>query len=162
MSAHNLLSKVDRALVAYLISQNAGTADDVFPAKDSGDKHLNCTICWSERGVEDPPYSGTYVVTAQVQIRTLAAIDVNQDPEEPKALSEDRVAQTFDAFHVGIDSAGDKLADAITEAAHAAGITDFTVQNVSPGPITQGFDDQHARAMKGSAWVDAIELEILC
>ena len=161
MGNHKVLSKCDQALVAYIISQGAGTVADVYTAKSSVDKELNDTIVWSERGVEDPPYSGNYTVTTRVQVRSVAAVDVNEDPDAVKQSSDDRVSDTFDLFHAATlgQNAGDKLAEAITAAGN---IPDFTIQNVRVISVSQGYADQHGRVMKAPAWVDEMELEIIC
>src|SRR5438128_1678106 len=139
MPAHNLLSKCDRALAAWLISRGAGTATDVFPAKNSGDKEaLPCTVIWSERASEAAPFSGTYVITTQVQVRSLMALDVDQPPaqEAQRLISENRVALTFDSFHVDLDSGtGDDLGDDITAAARSAAgnnsdLQEFTMETI--------------------------------
>jgi hypothetical protein len=161
VGSHNICSKTDRALVAYLISEQAGTADDVYPAKRPSDKGLPDTICFSSRARLETPHSGVYVVTAMVQVRTDPTIDTDQTAEDKKQTSEDRVAATFDAFWAEVDSASDKLAEAITTAARASTATgdedlaDFTVQACTVVSQEAGFDP------KGNAWTDTIELEMV-
>ena len=72
--------------------------------------------------------------------------------------------QVFDLFHFGDGQSGTDLADAITKVARLGQtqLSDFTMQSVRVLSIEQGYDDQHGRAMKGLAWVDSMELEILC
>jgi hypothetical protein len=159
--SHNILSKTDRALVAYLVSEDAGTIDDVYPAKRSADKAVPCTVCYSERAVQDPPYSGVYEVTAAILIKTVPAVDVDEDPDAPKAASEERVGKTFDLFFAGLDTASDKLADAITAAARASSaigdedLADFTCQAVTVDGPEAGFDS------KGNVWVDTLNLKLV-
>jgi hypothetical protein len=162
---HNILSKCDRALVAYLIAQGAGTEGDIFPAKNSAGKEAPCTICWSERFEEEGAYSGTFCVHASVMVRTQAAVDYGEEANAPKLTSEARVRATFDAFYTDVDTAGDKLAAAITAAARASGpddnpgdLADFTALNVSVKSGEAAFDERH----DGSVWVDTINLEITC
>lgn len=155
MAAHNLLSKCDRALAAYIISQGAGTADDTYPAKRSEDKALPDTLCHCDSAAELAAYSGTYSVSASVNVRTQAAItSPSEDPDQPREDAEERVSATFDLFHLNTDSAGDKLAEAITLAASAAGVSDLTILNVSVKNISAGFEE------KGSAWIDTLNLEL--
>jgi|ERR1035441_5082421 hypothetical protein len=162
---HNLLSKTDRALVAYLVAQEAGTVADVLPAKRSQDRTLPATVCFSNRGQEAAPYSGTYVVSASIIVRSPGAVELNAAANDARLASEERVAQTFDAFHKDIDSAGDKLADDITAAARALAIADpdnngdladFTVLDV----VIKGID---AGVEEGTVvWTDTLELELVC
>ena len=159
MADHNILSKLDRALVAYLISVGAGTADDVYPAKRSDEKGLPCTVCYSQSASLVHPFTGDWAIDVSIMVKTDPCIDVDQDAAEPKATSEARVAATFDAFFAGLDSTGDKLAEAITAAVRASGDADlatFTVINVTPKTVEAGFDQ------KGNAWIDTLDLEIIC
>lgn len=162
MPSHNILSKTDRALVAYLISVEAGTAADVYPAKRSEDKALPDTLCFSSRARLVRPHSGIYTVTAMVQVRTDPSIDVDQTAAEKKETSEERVGNTFDAFWAGVvSSSSEALAEAITAAARAstaegdADLADFTVQACEVENMEAGFDP------KGNAWTDTIELELV-
>ncbi len=163
-AAHNLLSKNDRALVAFLVSKNAGTAADIFPSKSSGDKPLPVTICWSERAAEVAPYSGTYLIEVTVAIRTNAEIETGAAPQAARLASETRVAATFDAFHAGFDSSGENLGIAITQAAAAAAAADptnngdlaaYTALNCQIKSIEAGFIEE------GANWEDRIILEVL-
>jgi hypothetical protein len=157
VAAHNVLADCDRALAAYLISAGAGTSADVFPAKHSEDKPLPCTICFSSRAKMQSPYLGNYIVSAAIMVKTDPNVDVNQDPDEPPGISDERVADTFDAFFVGQNvQDSSALADAITAAARAAGALTFTVQSVGIAGVEAGFDQ------KGNAWIDTLDLEILC
>jgi len=164
MAAHNILSKVDRALRAYLLTvPDAGTDGDIHPAKRSLDKTLPCTVCFSQRAAPASLYSGVWLVEASVMVKTVAAIDQDEAEDTPKSDSELRVGATFDAFFVSEqaagDGAGDKLAALITAAARATGDPDlatFTVQNVEVKGPEAGFEP------KGSVWVDTLDLEILC
>lgn len=161
---HNLLSKNDRALMAYLISVSAGTAADVFPAKRSGNKTAPCTICWSKKADPCGDYSGTWTIQGAVIIRTLAPVDAGADAEQPRLDSETRVAKTFDAFHMDLDSSGDKLAEDITMAARALAaadpsrhgdMADYTVLNlVIKGPEA-GFEED------SEAWNDRLNFEMV-
>src|SRR5207244_9615413 len=118
----NIPSTCDRALVAYLISRGAGTSLHVYPVKRSLDKTLPDTICHCDTAKEDPPYSGNYLVTGTINVRSQAAIDdPGNDPDQPLNDADLRVAASFDAFHVELNSAGDTLGDLITAAAASSG-----------------------------------------
>ena len=147
---HNLLSKCDRALMAYIIAGGSGTSADTYPAKRSQDRDLPCTICYSESCVELAHYSATYSVKASIIVRSNAPTESGWDPSQPKLDSDARVAQTFDLFHTDLDSSGDKLADDITAAARALATTDpdrhgdlanFTLQNIKIAGIEANFEE---------------------
>ncbi len=161
IGSHNILSKTDRALAAYLISVGAGTSADVYPAKRAEDKALPDTICFSNKAHLMTPNSGVYVVTAMVSVRSSPAADITETtetPDEKKETSEERVAATFDAFWSGVDSSGESLGEAITDAARATGDADlqnFTVQCCVVQTQQAGYDE------RGNAWTDTIELELV-
>jgi hypothetical protein len=156
---HNLLSKCDRALVAYLISKAAGTSDDVLHFKSAGDEpRPPFTKCFAESAMELLDHLGAYTVKASVDVHTNAAPDHDSDLEQMRLDSDDRVQAAFDALHETDDGSGGGLADAITAAAVGAGITDFTVDEVkvvAPG-IQQG------RGERDGEWIDTINLELIC
>jgi hypothetical protein len=157
MASHNLLSKCDRAIVAYLISDGAGTAEDVFPGKRAANlPNPPFTVVMSEGGSETVPFTGVYTVSTTVEIHTNAAPDQDQDTDQMRLDSDDRVAATFDALHDKFSQCGDQLADLITAAANAAGISDFTVDNVSDFKIGQG------RGEKEGEWIDTLEMQLVC
>jgi hypothetical protein len=157
MAYHNLLSKVDQALVAYLISAGAGTADDVFTHKRAGDlPNPPFTTCFADSGREEVPKSGVYKVKASVDVHTNCAPDKDEDTDQMKLDSDARVAATFDALHDLYEQCGDQLADLITAAARAAGVENFTVQDVAVAEISQG------RADKDGEWIDSLDLELTC
>ncbi len=157
MPSHNILSKTDRAIMAYLISADAGTDADVFPAKLSIDKDLPCTVCFSDRA----EWNGSgWLVSSAVSVRTAAGIDVDQSATEPKDLSEERVGKTFDAIMTGIDDSGQghELGELITTAARNSGdsdLSDFTIETVNIKGVEAGFEG------KVSCWLDTFTLELL-
>jgi hypothetical protein len=151
--------------MAYLISVSAGTAADVFPAKRSGDKTAPCTICWSKKGDPCGDYSGTYTIQGSIIVRTLAPVDAGVTGEQPRLDSETRVGKTFDALHMDIDTASDKLAADITAAARAlavsdpsnhADLADYTVQSVMTKGVEAGFEENT------EAWNDQLNFEMIC
>jgi hypothetical protein len=161
---HNLLSKCDRALVAYIVAQGAGTINDTVPAKRSQDRPLPCTVAYSERAVEVAPYSGTYLVSASIIVRSEAPADAGEDPEAKPVDSDDRVSAIFDLFHIGIDSSGERLADAITAAARALAadqpdrygdLADLTIMDVVIKGIEASFEEGT------TAWTDTLNLELV-
>lgn len=160
MGAHNILSKCDQALAAFIIAKGAGTATDVFPSKRSADKALPCTICksFSAKPLPEQPYSGNRMVEALVIVRTFAVAEEEADNEAgvPKTSSDARVSATFDIFNSDLDDSSDKLGEAITAAALAAGVTGFTCFSCEVTEETAGFEG------KGDGWYDAVHLSLYC
>lgn len=152
----NILQKTDNALVAYVISAGAGTADDVFPAKRSLTKTLPCTICESKSAKPvGNNMSGLYEVDCSVYVRTQGSLeDEDNLAGTPADDSADRVAKTCDIFNTNLDQAGDMLADLINAAASGL-VTDFKVQDAQINEIRAGFE------AKGDAWVDIIDLKLV-
>lgn len=158
MTAH-LLSKLDQALVAYLISRGAGTIEDTFAAKRSADKRLPCTICYSERAVATAPYANQWVVSVAIMVKTNPNLDVEEtDAEAKKTDSDERVQKIFDAFVLDVDQDGSSVAALITQAGRAASgtLSDFTVDNVEVKGPEAGFET------KNDIWIDTLNLEIVC
>ncbi len=158
IGSHNILSKIDRALAAYVISVGAGTSADVYPSKRAEDKIMPDTICYAKQARMLTPNSGVYVVTAFVSVRSNPAADAGEAAADKKEASEERVSATFDAFMAGVTSSSGALAVAITAAARATGDADlqeFTVQACTVESQQAGFDE------RGNAWTDQIELELV-
>lgn len=163
MSWHNVLSKTDRAMAAYLISEQAGTAADILPAKLSILKALPHTVCYSSSAVEAAPYSGTYRVNLAVSVKSLAVEELGDDPaDQAKRVSSDaQVAFVFDLLKAGIDSSGATLAGNITTAARAlagseptkhADLADFTMQDILDKGIEASVDED-------GVWIETMNLE---
>jgi hypothetical protein len=157
MAVYRLLSKCDQAVAAYLISESAGTDSDVFPAKRAATlPNLPFTVVLSDDASEVVKYSGNYALSCTVEIHTNSAPDKDQDTEQMRLDSDARVAATFDALHSKYNQSGHDLADLITSAAAAAGIADFTVENVTDIEIGQG------RTERDGEWIDTLTLKLIC
>lgn len=149
MASHRILELTDSALVAYLISLNAGTADDVFPGKSVGNKALPNTVCDSQSWAEPDgmEYTGNAMVSATVTVNTEA---FSADSETTVDDSAARVSSTFDPFY---ENGPQSLGALITAAAVAAGVTMTCIA----ARVTGG-----DRAFSDGAWHDSINLELLC
>lgn len=151
---------MDRAVAAFIISEGAGTEDDVFPGKRAPDvPNPPYTVVFSESARSTHP--PVYRVKARIDVYTNAAPDKGEDEETMRLDSDERVSTTFDAFHLEADNGqgGHALADAITAAARGslyADLQDFTVQDVILGEMEQG------SAGKEGQWIDSLNLEIVC
>lgn len=167
-SYHNILSKNDRALMAYLVARGAGTFADVFPAKRSLNKELPCTVCWSEKGAPIRN-TGNYTLATSIMVKTAAPVDAGVDPGQPRLDSDARIRATFDAFFTmdtgGTDFDSTVVAAQVTASARAlaiadpanhADLADYTCLDVRDmGP-------EAAFSENGDAWVDTLNLEVDC
>ena len=164
---NNLLSKLDRALMAFVVAGGAGTFADVFPAKRSQAKGLPDTICYSEKGDEVGTGNATRNCKSSIMVRTSGAED-GQAEQTARLASEQRVGKTFDLFKTVVagqlDTSGEDVATQITAAARAlaisdptnhADLADFTALDVIDKGVAAGFDDD-------DAWVDTLHLEVIC
>jgi len=169
MGSHNPCGATDKMLAAYLISKGAGTADDVWPAKRSGDKDVQpSTICWahSAKVQRNGPFSGLWIVEAFIEVRSSAVPEENETDEDPKRKAADRFSLTLDAFLDGVDSASDKLGLAITSAGRGGGDPDIaqaTIQTAEIFQIDQGFNSRATTTSPTllNTWLDTIHVEIL-
>lgn len=162
MGNHTICSKLDRALVAYIIDQKAGTAGDTWPAKRSLDKSVPCNIVWTHTAKvpQDMPYAGNYLAEAFVEIRTPGVQDAGESEDQPREDSEARVSAVVDAFQMAGDNSGEQLAQRINQAA-AGVVDDFSVLSCRVIEVNQGFNPR-ALAEQGNCWLDTLHLEVLC
>ncbi len=166
MGSHNILSKSDRALVAYINSLNPGIGpDSIWPAKRSLDKTINGITAWSHSfsTQREDPYSGNVMVEAFVEVRMSGVIEESESQDSPRLTADDVVSAVFDGFFVGDGQSGEPLGQAITAAAAGADadLAAFTVQSCKVVGGNQGFNPR-AILRQGDAWVDVIHLEMLC
>lgn len=171
----NLRSKLDRAIVAYLISladPKVGTAADILPAYMSSDKPVLSTVVQSSQGPEDPPFTGNHNMAVKVRIKVPAANQPGQtNPMANRVVLDARSAATFDAFHQTanncdygetarlISAAGRALATSgtVTDQANNADMVDFTCQWIQDMSIAGGEPDDEA-----TAFVDVITFSARC
>jgi hypothetical protein len=163
MGWHNILSKTDRALAAYIISKGAGTAADTFPLRSSLQMQtVPVTICHATRGTQISPFAADYEVSAVIEVRNPGAVDVGQNAQAPRLAGDARVQATFDLFFTHIDSSAERLAADITAAANTlavgdpnnADLADFTVFGLTIGAVECGIEEE------GDVWIDRINLTL--
>jgi hypothetical protein len=165
---YNILSKVDRALTAFVISEGAGTTQDTFPGKLASDRvKPPFTVCYSESGREKIENSGEYLVKACIHVYTnCAPARPSETADQIKLDSDDRVASVFDCFHIeAADQSGASLADLITAAARASAysdLLDFTVLDVTLGDMEQGDTGKTGNKGMSEQWIDSLNLTLLC
>jgi len=166
---HNLASKIDRAIVAYLIAQVPSLADCCWPAKRSLDKSLpNVTVATTDLVPADGnPFSGDRIGKVSITVKSNAPIDdpfavgfATEANAAHRAAADRLTAQVFDALNLTGQS-GDLLCDAINAAAWAlaaadpdahADLADFSLTGILPKGESQGFE--------GDAWNDSSNLEV--
>lgn len=157
MGYHNILSRSDKALVAYIIAEGAGTAADTFPLKRSLPKTVPCTIVESRRAIPQIPYSGNYTVFAMIKVRHGGVYDTDGAnlADQPRADSDLRTSATFDLFFWGNGQDGEDLGTRITA---AAGDPDFTCTScmIDDDGVEQGFE------RIGAGWCDLLHLKLEC
>jgi len=165
---HNILSKVDRALVAFLISKEAGTAEDVLPAKRGGNvPPAPFTVCYGSKASETIANSADFEAEVEIVVKSQAAQESPDDTTLALELaSEQRVAKTFDCFFEGRTAGGNEtVAAEITAAARAqaaedptrsADLADFSCFSVKIGHVEQGFEEDTGM------WVDRLSLVLTC
>jgi hypothetical protein len=158
VGVHNILSKTDRALVAYLLSEGVGNSDNVLPGKSAADNpSMPFVVCMSPTCRPTVPFSGNWTVQTEIEIHTSAAPDKDEDTDTMKEESDDLAAQVFDALmrlQEG-DQSGSSLADDISAAAHGAGV-DYTATDVMIGEMEQGNTE------KSGEWVDKLTITVTC
>lgn len=155
MAYHNILAKVDKALVAYLISAGAGTEQDVFPSKNAATNDvMPYTAVMAESYAEAQEYSSAFIVKATVEVHTNCAPERNEDTESMALDSDARVQATGDALMTQNDMGdGYGLGEEITTASN---VSDFTCISARLIGGEQGRDE------KQGEWIDIFNLELVC
>lgn len=130
MSYHADGSKLDRAIVAYLVglmNPDIGSKDDIFPCNYQEQNSLPCTIVTAKRATPRTPIVGNYEWQVHIAIKSiaLAADDESQggNPGMNRVLIDKRVSATNDALMQTDDQATlDATAAAITTAGRALAV----------------------------------------
>ena len=165
-SFHRILSKCDRALVAYLTARNVGQPGQVLPAKRSGDKNLPLIICYSHVYLV-LRNTGAYTVQASILIKSSMVIEVGAEETTARSSSDEMVGAVIDALWTIDDDSGwdsKKLAGQVTAAARGQAMADPT--NADLADFT-AFDVRHMGGSSGvlddlHAWTETVDLEIDC
>lgn len=171
---HNLRSKLNRALVAYLVSQSAGDAASVVPFASRLPKEFNAdgvvTIVRARMGRPDTKFTGNYSITAHLIIRGSAAQDpsaAEPGDEAARKAFDERIAKTYDAMMQSSDGqtlrwTAYEISDqgralATSSPADNADMADFTVLRVEDG----GFGDPDPNE-QDHIWEEVLVFEITC
>jgi hypothetical protein len=173
---HNLRSKLNRAITAYLISVGAGGPEDTGPANARTLSKYPRTTIRAGVGKAEPPLTGNYRVTVYISVKGSAVQDPKEpNPEAARIAFDTRLATVFDALmqsdddqtlratKSAINAAGRALAvavdgsdEAIQFAANNADMVDFTVI----GWYDAGFGDGEPNE-EGTSWEEILIFEAL-
>lgn len=174
----NLRSKLNRAVVAYLIGAGCGAATDVLPANSKAVKSFPNTVVKSAVAKPEVRLSGIYRITLAIKIKGSSVQSVNaSNTELPRTAFDTRVAKTFDALMQTDDETtlnvmcglitdtGRALAAVpanatpaqIKFAADNADMADFTVE----GWFDSGFGDGEPDE-EGADWEEILLFDVVC
>lgn len=174
-SFNNIRSKLNRAIVAHLIAEGAGSAVDCTPFLSSGSKVIPCTVVRAKVGKPVIPFSGNYDIIVHITIRGTATVEIGEiDAEAARRAFDERVAATYDALMQtddnqtlrytakSITSRGRALAvddgsgaEATLKAQQNADMEDFTCLRVEDG----GFGDPNPNDQE-SLWEEVLVFEM--
>lgn len=128
-SFSNLQDKVDRAVVAYLISASQGSINDTYPVANSADKSLPCTIIETGDGTEEETGLGLFRHSVTVTMKypaALPAVAEGQPPPDSQTqmkAARARAAAIIDVLRITNDqSTLDYTAQSITAAGRAMAV----------------------------------------
>lgn len=169
--------KLERAVVAYLISKSVGTVTDTFPSLSVGARTYPLTTVMAVNGQEDPDWTGNTRITLWVSVKGSASQDANAaDIQAQIKAFYQRVASVWDALRqtsngndlsataLDITTVGratavavDGSAAAIKFAADNADMVDFTVLQWAAIGFGQPKADEG-----GNAWERILQFTVLC
>lgn len=154
-------SKLERAIVAYLISVDCGDEEDIFHSMSMGTRGFPNTTVLPVNGTPEPKFTGDYRIQVWVSIKGSASTGTDEtNPLAGQVAFIQRVQQTWDALMqtddeqtlrytaTAITAAGRALAvavdasdEAIQFAANNADMADFTVIEWEDAGFGQGKAD---------------------
>lgn len=179
MAYHNLGSKLERAVAAYLVNQGCGSIHDVLTSSSREPKQdMLYTIVRATLGKPEVPMSGIYRVQISISVRATAVEEPDTDTglDLSRIAFDDRLSKTFDALMVAdeygqsiyatatsITDAGRLIAtpaddseDAAQFAAANADMADLTIQNW----FDAGFGQTDSKP-DGCAWEQVLLFEAI-
>ena len=166
---NRIRSKLNRAIVAYLIQKGCGTAADTFPENSQAIKGYPVTTVRAGVAIPEPVLTGNRRVDILITVKGQAL----KDPNKPDDISTARVAfdnrlalvgdaltqsddgRTLRATAVLITAAGRALA--VSDPEGNADMADFTVMlwlDAGEGDVSP--DEQ------GTAWQEGLKFSALC
>ncbi len=167
---HKILSKLERAIVAYIIAQSAGSDSDTLPGKRSGVKTLPVTIAWAKHYDREPAHGTEFMCDLTISCKYSAPLDVGQLGDDNRAGADLRAGKVFGCFTEPDPNSGNDIPDAITAAARAKATADDALEPKGPDVDLADFTclniagesgDSDANEA-GNVWIDSMELKIRC
>jgi len=167
---HNLRSKLDRAVVAYLISVGAGSDKDTFPANSIESTEYPLTVAQTLGGIPDPVLVGNYKMRIAVSVKGSVSKFIDDTNDQAARMAHDeRVSDVFDALMQSdddrtlratarlINAAGRALAMyPVDIAAHNADMADFTIIQWLDGGFGDGKSDE-----AGCDWIETLYFDVI-
>jgi hypothetical protein len=100
-----LRSKLNRALVAYLVNSGAGGIPDIFPGNSVGEKSYPNTVVLSTLSRPEIPMTGIRRISVHISIKGSATQKTNAEsnPEQARVDFDNRCATTYDALMQTVD-----------------------------------------------------------
>ena len=166
---HDLLSKTDRALAAYVIATATGVsgiAAMTYAGKRSLTKSRPNITAFAESWTPDPNNLGSYIIKASINVITSAVLTQGESEPDRRKASVSLVSSIFDVFYNSIDNLDTTpIADAITAAARALAVSDAANNSdladfkCDEFQVTGGGLDFDA---ENAFWRDTLEIELHC
>jgi len=173
----NIGSQIDRAIVAYLASVNAGYITDdlaaqILPANSPVEKGQYTIVVHAVRGQNQPERVGNKLFNIQIRIEYSAVTEVSDpNPEGARVLLDQVVGQVAYALLQSDDGQSlNYTARAITTAGRAlsntgtaqskannADMANFTLQYLFDQGQTRGEPNE-----EGASWVEVLNFDATC
>ncbi len=167
---HKILSKLERAIIAYIIAQSAGTASDTLPGKRSAVKTLPVTIAWGKHYERQPEHGTEFMCDLTLSCKYSAPLDAGQLDDDNRAAADLRAGKVFGSFTEPDGNNGSDIPDAITAAARAKAAADALLSTPGPDVDLADFTCLNIAGEAGDSeaseandvWIDSMELKIRC
>lgn len=153
-------SKLDRAIVAYLISLNgAYTASNTFPANYFGIQNYPCVVVNSRRWTPDPVNAGCNEFQVKIEFHFSSVQKVGDKTQSARLANDKFIGNAIDALMLGddgqtfaatcglINTAGRALAT--LDATYNGDMGDFTLKRWNDDGGERGAPEE-----EGAAWVE--------
>jgi len=144
-----ILHQCNASLVAYLISEGAGTPLDVWPARHFFERSAPNTLVEATLCVEEPINSGVYKIAVAITAETMPMVEPGQTPALALAASLARI----DRIDQALAHDPQALADRINQVAASQQIP-FFINGIVDRGRESGLNDT------GSLYLDTVHLEI--
>lgn len=170
-SYNNLRSKVNRAICAYLVSQNVGTNANILPADSQISKTYPLVTVQGVRGTPAPRNTGDYDIEVHVSVKGSAVIVPNPggaNPAQQSRITFDTLLQkTNDALMMTADNQSlIYTAQQITTAAQALAAADAANNgDLANFTCINWFDEGFGMgdpSEEGCSWIEVLIFRAVC